>query len=252
MFWGKCSYLISRLQSHARKVMIINSLLAWQQCDRLHRLILSEKEYLHMCANITMARKSPNQLDKFSSHFLWTSRTMQFDTSNLSLSVDCNKSKNSINLTPYSKNTFQGYFNFLKQISLQSFNQMYILAKDFNIKVYVPSPVLLSKNRTRGLHTDGRQLWQSSIIDTESWESLVQYDKLSPLERIIHEKHLTAVKAGKLFYTDPTTGYQVMTRLVHMNRGRCCGNACRHCPYGHANVDPARKVQMRFNSAFYT
>ncbi|KAL3871278.1 hypothetical protein ACJMK2_039285 [Sinanodonta woodiana] len=232
--------------------MIINTLPAWQQFDRLHRLLLSKSSYLPLCIRINLARQNPNTQDEFSSHFLWTSRTMQFDTSNLSLSVDCNKSNNSRNPMPYSKNTFQGYFSFLKKVPFQSFSQMYILAKHFNIKTYVPFSLLLSKNSYRGLHMHGRQLWQSAVNDTNSWEALVQYDKLSPLERIIHEKHLAAVKAGKLFYTDPTTGYQVMTRLVHMNRGRCCGNACRHCPYGHANVDPARKVQMKFNSAFYT
>jgi len=29
-------------------------------------------------------------------------------------------------------------------------------------------------------------------------------------------------------YIDPQTGFYVMTRLSHLQRGECCGNACRH------------------------
>lgn len=29
-------------------------------------------------------------------------------------------------------------------------------------------------------------------------------------------------------YVDPLTGYHVMTRVAHLQRGECCGNACRH------------------------
>jgi len=30
--------------------------------------------------------------------------------------------------------------------------------------------------------------------------------------------------------------FMVFTEAYHLARGRCCGNACRHCPFGHANV----------------
>uniref|UniRef100_A0A672R878 Uncharacterized protein n=1 Tax=Sinocyclocheilus grahami TaxID=75366 RepID=A0A672R878_SINGR len=41
---------------------------------------------------------------------------------------------------------------------------------------------------------------------------------------------------------DPITGYSVFTEFAHRKRGRCCGSACRHCPYGQINVeDPAKK-----------
>ncbi|ERE74302.1 hypothetical protein H671_5g13450 [Cricetulus griseus] len=57
-------------------------------------------------------------------------------------------------------------------------------------------------------------------------------------------------KAGQLSYVDPATGYVVLTRLAHLQRGACCGSACRHCPYGQVNVkDPSKKKQ--FNSYFY-
>lgn len=31
-------------------------------------------------------------------------------------------------------------------------------------------------------------------------------------------------------------GLYVFSRWFHLKRGQCCGHACRHCPYGHANV----------------
>eukprot|EP00238_Polyblepharides_amylifera_P000359 CAMPEP_0196573630 /NCGR_PEP_ID=MMETSP1081-20130531/3503_1 /TAXON_ID=36882 /ORGANISM="Pyramimonas amylifera, Strain CCMP720" /LENGTH=116 /DNA_ID=CAMNT_0041891409 /DNA_START=164 /DNA_END=514 /DNA_ORIENTATION=+ len=52
------------------------------------------------------------------------------------------------------------------------------------------------------------------------------------LARLLHR---TALEVGAETYTDPTTGYSVFTEIFL--RGRpCCGNKCRHCPYGHVNV----------------
>jgi hypothetical protein len=31
-------------------------------------------------------------------------------------------------------------------------------------------------------------------------------------------------------------GLLVFSRWAHLKRGTCCGNGCRHCPYGHAGV----------------
>jgi hypothetical protein len=30
--------------------------------------------------------------------------------------------------------------------------------------------------------------------------------------------------------------YMVFTAAYHLKRGYCCGNGCRHCPYGFENV----------------
>jgi hypothetical protein len=32
-----------------------------------------------------------------------------------------------------------------------------------------------------------------------------------------------------LFYIE--NGYKVFTAKYHMERGTCCGNGCRHCPF---------------------
>ena len=61
---------------------------------------------------------------------------------------------------------------------------------------------------------------------------------LSPAERDIEDAHEIACRKGEPLYTDPATGYSVMTRDYLLKRKKCCGNKCRHCPYGHINVKP--------------
>lgn len=55
----------------------------------------------------------------------------------------------------------------------------------------------------------------------------------------IKELHREACDAGRDTYIDPASGYQVLTSKALLRKGACCGNSCRHCPYGHINVcDP--------------
>lgn len=54
------------------------------------------------------------------------------------------------------------------------------------------------------------------------------------------EIHRRACEAGRLTYTDPDTGFSVFTAVQLERRGRCCGCGCRHCPYGHRNVEGPR------------
>lgn len=51
-----------------------------------------------------------------------------------------------------------------------------------------------------------------------------------------HALHEAACARGEATYRDPATGYTVFTRLAHLKRGKCCGSACRHCPYDHEAV----------------
>ncbi|XP_003641717.4 uncharacterized protein C1orf53 homolog [Gallus gallus] len=74
--------------------------------------------------------------------------------------------------------------------------------------------------------------------------------QLTPLERRIVELHREAAAAGRQTYVDPATGYQVLTEVAHLRRGKCCGSACRHCPYEQVNVKDQSK-KKRFNSFFY-
>ena len=52
----------------------------------------------------------------------------------------------------------------------------------------------------------------------------------------IEEIHTQAIQAKAKTYIDPSTGFTVFTEYAHLKRGRCCGNMCRHCPYGWENV----------------
>eukprot|EP01135_Chromosphaera_perkinsii_P004333 Nk52_evm25s277 gene=Nk52_evmTU25s277 len=62
----------------------------------------------------------------------------------------------------------------------------------------------------------------------------------------IFKAHAKAVKEGQQLYADPSTGYSVMTRATLLRRGKCCGNACRHCPYDHVNVKGQFKGLKRY------
>lgn len=74
--------------------------------------------------------------------------------------------------------------------------------------------------------------------------------KFTEEELTIHRVHTEACQAKKQMYVDPSSGYKVFTEYAHLQRGKCCGSACRHCPYGQVNVkDPAMK--KHFNSLFY-
>lgn len=73
---------------------------------------------------------------------------------------------------------------------------------------------------------------------------------LSARDLEIHKLHADACEARKRLYIDPSTGYKVFTAFAHLKRGKCCGSACRHCPYDQVNVEDAAK-KKHFNSLFY-
>ena len=63
----------------------------------------------------------------------------------------------------------------------------------------------------------------------------------------IEEAHKVAAELGSPTYIDPKTGYQVFTENSLLAKKICCGNGCRHCPYGYFNVkeQPGIKVNRR-------
>ncbi|MEM6927866.1 MAG: DUF5522 domain-containing protein [Myxococcota bacterium] len=62
-------------------------------------------------------------------------------------------------------------------------------------------------------------------------------DRSDPPWRDVHAR---ALAQGATTYVDPATGYRVFTEIAHRKRGSCCGSACRHCPFDHANVPKPR------------
>jgi cob(I)alamin adenosyltransferase len=53
----------------------------------------------------------------------------------------------------------------------------------------------------------------------------------------IEDLHQAALLRGSTTYQDPATGFTVFSAKAHLQRGTCCGNQCRHCPYGWVNVN---------------
>ena len=65
----------------------------------------------------------------------------------------------------------------------------------------------------------------------------------------VDDLHLAACKEGRSTYIDPATGYQVLTSDALQKQGKCCGNSCRHCPYGHINVNNHKPSQLQITKS---
>jgi hypothetical protein len=39
-------------------------------------------------------------------------------------------------------------------------------------------------------------------------------------------------------------GYMVLTEKYHLQRGNCCGNGCKHCPYQYENVPEPKRSEL--------
>ncbi len=58
------------------------------------------------------------------------------------------------------------------------------------------------------------------------------------------EIHQQACRMQQDGYIDPETGYHVLTSYFLKERGFCCTNKCRHCPYGfHEDAWPFSENQ---------
>ncbi len=57
------------------------------------------------------------------------------------------------------------------------------------------------------------------------------------LRERIQQLHDAAVAAGEPYYTDPISGFLVMTAEYLDDLGVCCDKGCRHCPFGCAQDD---------------
>ncbi len=53
----------------------------------------------------------------------------------------------------------------------------------------------------------------------------------TPRREEILAAHAAALAAGKNGYLDPASGLFTMTAQFLVDRGWCCQNGCRHCPY---------------------
>ena len=48
---------------------------------------------------------------------------------------------------------------------------------------------------------------------------------------------------GEDFYYNEQ-GYIVLTEKYHLQKGFCCGNGCRHCPYEYINVSTPKRSEL--------
>lgn len=44
-------------------------------------------------------------------------------------------------------------------------------------------------------------------------------------------------------------GFIVLTEKYHREKGVCCGNGCRHCPFDYINVPEERQTLLREQKA---
>jgi len=47
-------------------------------------------------------------------------------------------------------------------------------------------------------------------------------------------------------------GLVVLTEKFHLDRGYCCGNGCKHCPYNYENVPEPRRSRLREEKSRYS
>lgn len=52
-----------------------------------------------------------------------------------------------------------------------------------------------------------------------------------------------ALIEGEDFYYNEA-GLMVLTRKYHLQRGFCCGNGCRHCPFQYINVPQPERSKL--------
>ena len=48
---------------------------------------------------------------------------------------------------------------------------------------------------------------------------------------------------GEDFYYNED-GFIVFTEKYHLQKGDCCGNGCRHCPYDFINVPEPKRAEL--------
>jgi Family of unknown function (DUF5522) len=50
------------------------------------------------------------------------------------------------------------------------------------------------------------------------------------------------IKGQDYYYNEQ--GYVVLTEKYHLQKGFCCGNGCRHCPYNFENVPEPKRSEL--------
>jgi hypothetical protein len=56
------------------------------------------------------------------------------------------------------------------------------------------------------------------------------------------------LKEGLDYYYNEQ-GYVVLTEKYHLDKGYCCGNGCKHCPFDFENVPEPKRSNLQQNKA---
>ncbi len=59
------------------------------------------------------------------------------------------------------------------------------------------------------------------------------------------ERNSPKLVEGEDYYMDPLSGLFVLTEKFLKERGFCCENSCRHCPYGFNKTQTTQKEQKK-------
>jgi ATP:cob(I)alamin adenosyltransferase len=110
----------------------------------------------------------------------------------------------------------------------------YILQSHVRILCGLPQVLLHPETHDRGASSSSQPIGGSSDSTTADTRWNMSSGGNNILE--IEEIHKIACQQGSATYIDPKTGFNVFTEISHLKRGTCCGNQCRHCPYGWENV----------------
>jgi len=55
------------------------------------------------------------------------------------------------------------------------------------------------------------------------------------------------IKENIDYYIDEQSGLLVLTAHFHLERGFCCGNKCRHCPYCPQHLKGNKSTNLKDN-----
>jgi Family of unknown function (DUF5522) len=58
---------------------------------------------------------------------------------------------------------------------------------------------------------------------------------------------MSRLTEGEDFYYSED-GYMVLTEKFHLQKGFCCGNGCKHCPYNFINVPEPKRSTLINNT----
>ena len=98
----------------------------------------------------------------------------------------------------------------------------------------------LAAKRRAELRSRQQERWAAEQPVTEADLSAEERQKASvsklplAMAKALHRCAMRATPQRDT-YIDPATGYSVFTQ-AYLKRRPCCGNGCRHCPWGHVNV----------------